>query len=77
MTDDGTERFKASQWRPSKFAGGLIAVLLVVPLFASWYVELPFLAVFAGLSYWDLKRIRRNKAQDALLRSNSDTRSST
>ena len=77
MTDDGTERFKASEWRPSKFAGGLIALLLIVPLFGPWYLELSLLAVFAGLSYWDLKRIRRNKAQDALLRSNSDTRSST
>jgi membrane protein implicated in regulation of membrane protease activity len=76
MPDDGTERFKASEWRPSKFAGGFIALLLIVPLF-SWYLELLFLAVFAGLSYWDLKRIRRRKAQDALLRSNSDTRSST
>ncbi len=77
MTDDGTDRFKASEWRPSKLAGGLIAILLAVPLFGSWYVEIPFLALFAGLSYWDLKRIRRRKDQEALLRSNSDTPSPT
>ncbi len=76
MTDDGTDRFKASEWRPSKFAGGFIALLLIVPLF-SWYLEVLFIAVFAGLSYWDLKRIRRRKDQEALLRSNSDTPSPT
>jgi hypothetical protein len=64
MTDGATDRFQARQWRPSKLAVILIALQLIAPLFGPWYLFLPFLALFAGLSYWDLKKIRRSKAQD-------------
>jgi hypothetical protein len=55
MTDDGSERFKASELKPSRFGIGLIIILTIVPLVGRWYWDVPVLALLVLANYMQMK----------------------